>query len=114
MSSRTPEVPIDYDDCDEDTDSVHDEGEEEIFGYEGKDKGGRGQDLGNEKEEHNQREENADTQGHFLTRFCWQVEYEHTQETNKHRRQNQVHSVTASFSPSCNIKSNACLCRLRT
>ena len=49
MSSRTPEVPIDYDNSDEDTDSVHDEGEEEIFGYEGKDEGGRGQDLRDKK-----------------------------------------------------------------
>ena len=111
---RTSEVPIDYNNCNQDANSVHDEGEQEIFGYEGKDKGGRGQDLRDEKQEHNQREENADTQGHFLTSLSGQVEHEHTQETNKHRRQNQVHSVKESFSPYCYVKSNVCLSGLWT
>ena len=41
----SPEVPVDDHHGDEDTDGVHDEGEQQIFGYEGKDEGGWGQDL---------------------------------------------------------------------
>ena len=48
-----PEVPIDYNNRKENTDSIHDEGEEEILGYEGEHEGGGREDLADEEEEHN-------------------------------------------------------------
>ena len=67
----TSEVPIDDDDSHEDTDSVHDEGEEKILGDEGEHERGGREDLhhyhrhyhyqyqyhhhlGDEQQEHNQ------------------------------------------------------------
>ena len=53
MSPGSSEVPVDDDDRDEDTDSVHDEGEEEILGDQREHERCRRQNLGDEQEEHN-------------------------------------------------------------
>ena len=52
MSSRTSKVPVDDDNSDEDADGVHDEGEEQVLGYQRQHQGGWGQDLRDEQQEH--------------------------------------------------------------
>ena len=71
MCSRSSEVPVDDDDRDENTDSVHDEGEQEILGNEREDERGGWENLWDKQEEHNKREENTDTKGYFFSCFCW-------------------------------------------
>ena len=65
MSSRTSKVPVDDDNSDEDADGVHDEGEEQVLGYQRQHQGGWGQDLRDEQQEHNEREQDGDTQRHL-------------------------------------------------
>ena len=65
MSSRTSKVPVDDDNSDEDADGVHDEGEEQVLGYQRQHQGGWGQDLRDEQQEHNEREQDRNTQRHL-------------------------------------------------
>ena len=51
------------------------EGEEEILGDEGQHEGGGGQDLGDEQQEHNQRQQNADPEGHLTQPHLQQLSH---------------------------------------
>ena len=88
MCTGTSKVPIDDYNSNKNTDGIHYKCEEEILGDKGEDQRGGWENLRYEKEEHNQWEENGDTECDFLPRLGWQVEHEHAQETDKHRRQN--------------------------
>ena len=79
---------------------------------EGQDEGGGGQDLGDEEEEHDQREEDGDAQGHLLPRLGRQVEDQHAEEANQHRRQDQVHCVEQSLPPYGYVEGDVGLCGL--
>ena len=112
MSSRTSKVPVDDDNSDEDADGVHDEGEEQVLGYKGQHQGRGGQDLGDQEQEHNQWQQDGDAECHLLPRLCWEVEDQHTEETDEHRGQDQVDSVEQSLPPDCDVESDVRLCGL--
>ena len=54
MCSGSPKVPVNDDHGDQDGDGVHDEGEEQVLGYEGQDERSRRQNLRYEQEEDNE------------------------------------------------------------
>ena len=99
MSPRSPEVPIDDDNRHQDGDGVHDECEEQVFGNERQDYRRRRQDFWDKQEEHNEWEENADAQRHFLSGFGWQVEDQHAEEWDQDGGQDQVDRVEQSLAP---------------
>ena len=66
VRSRSAEVPVDDDDRDDDGENVDDEGEEEVPGDEWDGDGGWRKNLGDEKQEDDQREKNGDTHRHLL------------------------------------------------
>jgi len=67
-------VPVDDDDCDEDCDDVHDEGEEEVLGDQRDRYRCRREDLGDEQQEDDQGQQDRDAHSHLLSRISRQVE----------------------------------------
>ena len=99
MRARPAEVPVDDDHRHQDGHRVHDEGEEQVLGDQRQHQRGRRQDFRHEKQEHHERQQNADSESHLLSRLGGEVEHEHTQERDEHRRQDQVHRVEERLPP---------------
>ena len=76
------------------------------------DEGGGGQDLGDKQQEHDQGQQDGDAQGDLLPRLGRQVEHQHAQEANQHRRQDQVHCVEQGLPPYRYVEGYVCLCGL--
>ena len=114
MGSRTSEVPVDDDNSHEDADGVHDEGEEQVLGYKGQHQRGGGQDLGDQEEEHNQRQENGDAQRHLLACLCREVEDQDAEEADQHRGEDQVDRVEESLAADCDVEGDVSLSGLDT
>jgi len=74
VSTRSPEVPVDDNDGDEDRHDVHDEGEQQVLGDQWDVDRGRRKDLGDEQEEDDEGEQDRDAHGHLLTGIGGQVE----------------------------------------
>ena len=66
MSTRSPKIPVDYDNCNQDGDGVHDEREEQVFGDEWQHERGWRQDFGYQQQKHNKWQKNADTKRHLF------------------------------------------------
>lgn len=86
---------------DHDGECDEDHGEEEIFAEERHRQRGRRNDLGEQQEEHSERQEDGDAEGHLLTRVGGQVEYQNGEETNAHAGNDQVHRVKQRLPPHC-------------
>ena len=114
MGSRTSEVPVDDDNSHEDADGVHDEGEEQVLGYKGQHQRGWGQDLGDQEEEHNQRQEDRDAQRHLLACLGGQVEDQDAEEADQHRGEDQVDRVEESLAADCDVEGDVSLSGLDT
>lgn len=84
---------------DDDAEANEDEGEEEVLAQQGKGQRGRGDDLGDEQEEHGLRQEDRDAEHHLLPRVGRQVEHQHRQVRDPHTRHNQVHCVKQRLPP---------------
>lgn len=97
MGPRPTEVPVDDNHGHEDTDGVHNKGEEQVFSYERQHQRSRRQDFADQQKEHNQRQENTNAQGNLLAGLRWQIEDEHAEEGDQNRRQYQVYRVEEGF-----------------
>ena len=93
-----PEVDVEDNHGDADGEGVKDHGEEDKLAQQRHDKGGGGDDLGEEEEEHGEGEEDGDGEGDFLAAVGGQVEHEDCEEGDAHAGDDQVHSVEQSLS----------------
>ena len=65
MRGRSPEVDVEHAYSDDHRERDKDHGEEEIFAQQGNGHGRRGDDLRQQQEEHGQRQQDGDGQGHL-------------------------------------------------
>ena len=93
VRARSAEVPVDDDDRDDDGEDVDDEGEEEVPGDEWDGDGGWRKNLGDEKQEDNQREENGDAHRHLLASIRRKEEDADAEEGDEDARNDEVHGV---------------------
>jgi len=93
MRSWTTEVPINDDHGHQNTNRIHNEGKEQIFGNQWQHQRSWRQNLTDQEEKHDQRQKNADAQGDFLTGLRRKIEDEHAEKRNQYCRQYQVHRV---------------------
>lgn len=93
VRSGSTEVPVDDDHSNQNTDGIHDEGEQKVLGDQRQYQGRRGQNLADQQQKHDQREENADSQCHFLTGLRWKIEDQDAEEGDQNRGEDQIHRV---------------------
>jgi hypothetical protein len=101
---RRPEVDIEHDHCHADAEGVEDHGKEDKLAEEGDNKGGWGDDLGEEEEEHGEGEEDGDGEGDLLPAVRGEVEHQDGQEGDAHARDDQVHRVEECLPPHCDVE----------
>jgi len=87
------EVPVDYNDRDENGHDVHDEGEEKILCDEGNGDGRRWEDLGHQQQEDDQRQQNGNTHRHLFPGVSREVEHADAEERNEDTRNDKVDGV---------------------
>ncbi len=90
-------VPVDDDDGVEDSDDIHHERENQVFGDERDNHGGRRQDLGDQKQEDDQGKQNGNAKGHLLTLIGRQVEDEDAEETDEDCGYDEIDCVEESL-----------------
>lgn len=95
---------VKHDGRDEDRKADEQHGEEEILSQQGHRQWGTGDDLRYEQEEHGLRQQDGDTERHFLSRVCWQVEDQNWQVRNAHRGNYQVYRVEQGASPKGDVE----------
>lgn len=74
MRARFPVVHVQDDDGDDDGEADQDHGKEDVFAEEGQGEGGRGDDFGDEEEEHGLGEEDVDAEGDLFAGIGGEVE----------------------------------------
>ena len=99
VSLRRSEVDVENHHGDADTEGVEDHGEEDKLAEEGHHQGGGRDDLGQQEEEHSEREQDGDGERDLLARVRGQVEDEHGQERDAHARDDDVDGVEQRLSP---------------
>lgn len=83
---------------------VEDHGEEHELAEQRHDERGGRDDLGQQQEEHGEREQDGDGQRHLLTAVGGQVEHEHGEEGDAHARDDEVHRVEQRLAPHRDIE----------
>ena len=78
---------------------IEDHGEEDKLAEEGDHEGGRGDDLGQQEEEHGEREQDGDGEAHLLPGVRGKIEHQDGQEGDAHAGDDQVDCVEQGLPP---------------
>lgn len=110
MRARLSIMYVEYDNCDEYTETDQHHGEEKIFAQQRQRQRRRRYNFRYQQEEHGLRQQNANAQSNFLARIGRQVEYQYGEIGNADAWNDQIDGVEQCLATQCYVEEYVCVC----